>query len=147
MRTAVLLLLACAVWSETADAQKPEYKRAPGAMAQLPFSEAVQVGDILYMSGQIGTVPGTLKLIEGGIQAETRQTLDNIKEVLERHGGSLDNVVRCLVMLADMSEWGKMNEVYTTYFPKNKPARSSLGASGLALNARVEIECTAYVGK
>lgn len=147
IRTLTLLILACAAWTGAAVAQKPEYKRAPGAIAQLPFSEAVRVGDMLYMSGQIGIVPGTLKLIEGGIQAETRQTLENIKEALERHGGSMDSVVRCLVMLSDMSEWGKMNEVYTTFFPKNKPARSSLGASGLALNARVEIECTAYVGK
>jgi enamine deaminase RidA (YjgF/YER057c/UK114 family) len=72
--------------------------------------------------------------------------MDNIKGVLERHGSSLDRVVKCLVMLADIKDWPAMNKVYTAYFPKNLPARSALGASGLALNARVEIECTATAG-
>jgi reactive intermediate/imine deaminase len=126
---------------------KPEFKAASGAMANLPFSEAVRVGDMLYISGAIGVKPGTMQLVEGGIVAETRQTMDNIKAAVERHGSDMNNVVKCLVMIADMKEWGQMNEVYITYFPKNKPARSAFGASGLALNARVEIECTAVVTK
>jgi len=116
--------------------------------SQLPFSEAVRVGNMLYLSGQIGTrsMTGDVSKIErvpGGIKAETRQTMENIRAVLERHGSSLDRVVKCMVMLADMSEWGEMNSVYVTYFSKNLPARSALGASGLAMGARVEIECLA----
>ena len=113
--------------------------------AGLPFSEAVRVGDLLLLSGQLGLVPGTGKLAAGGIRAETRQTMENIRTVLEAHGCSLDDLVKCTVMLADMSEWGAMNEVYRTFF-ENPPARSALGASGLALDARVEIECIAVTG-
>lgn len=111
-----------------------------------PFTPAVQVGDILYLAGQIGTSANAQGgVVPGGVQAETRQTMDNIKDVLEKSGSSLDHVVKCTVMMADMSEWDAMNEVYTTYFPNHKPARSALGANGLALNARVEIECIAKV--
>jgi reactive intermediate/imine deaminase len=110
---------------------------------QLPFSDAVRVGDMLYLSGQIGNLPGTLQLAEGGIAGETRQTMENIKASLEKYGSSLDEVVKCTVFLADIAEWAAMNEVYRTYFPTNPPARSAMGASGLALGARVEIECLA----
>jgi reactive intermediate/imine deaminase len=100
-----------------------------------------------YLSGQIGTPDATSgTLVPGGIEAETRQTLENIKDVLQRTGSSMDRVVKCTVMMADMREWDRMNVVYATYFPKNKPARSALGANGLALGARVEIECWATVG-
>lgn len=110
---------------------------------QLPFSDAVKVGDMLYLSGKIGNLPGTSQLAEGGIAGETRQTLENIKASLEKYGSSLDEVVKCTVFLADIAEWGAMNEVYKTYFPSEPPARSALGTSGLALGARVEIECFA----
>lgn len=110
-----------------------------------PFSEAVRVGPMLYLSGQIGIDFDTGELVPGGIGPETRRTMENIQAALERYGSSLDRVVRCLVMLANMSEWSAMNEVYVTFFPGPKPARSALGASGLALGARVEIECTATV--
>lgn len=111
-----------------------------------PFSPAVRVGNVLYLSGQIGTDPSARgRVVPGGIKAETRQTLENIKDVLQRVGSSLDRVVKCTVMMADMAEWEAMNEVYATYFPGNKPARSAFGASGLALNARVEVECIATV--
>lgn len=112
----------------------------------LPFSAAVRVGDLLYLSGQIGT-DSTGKLVAGGIEPETRQTMDNIRAVVERQGSSMNRVVKCLVMLADMREWGAMNAVYVTYFPRHRPARSAMGASGLALSARVEIECIAVVGE
>ncbi|MCG8421475.1 MAG: Rid family detoxifying hydrolase, partial [Proteobacteria bacterium] len=111
----------------------------------LPFSDAVRVGSMLYLSGQIGIQPGTLKLVPGGIAAETRQALDGIKRVLEAHGSSLDRVVKVTVMMADIAEWPAMNQVYVTYFTKHKPARSAFAASGLALNARVEIEVIATV--
>jgi len=130
---------------ETTVDQKPdvEYLLMPGMEGlDLPFSSAVRVGNTLYLSGNIGNISGTLDLAEGGITGETRQTMDNISGVLQEFGSSMDDVVKCTVFLADMSEWGAMNEVYKTYF-KNPPARSALGASGLALNARVEIECIA----
>ena len=135
-----------------AGAQQPpaaaqvEYLRsAETAAANLPFSDAVRVGDMLYVSGQIGTVPGSLELAPGGIQGQTRQTLENIRAILERHGSSMDRVVKCLVMLTDMSQWPNMNEVYVTFFPRNLPARSAMGANALALGALVEIECMATV--
>ncbi len=110
-----------------------------------PFSDAVRVGHMLYLSGQLG-VDGSSGLVSGGIKAETKQTMDNIGRLLERYGSSFDQVVKCTVMLADMSEWGAMNEVYVTYFAKGRlPARSALGVNGLARGARVEIECMATV--
>jgi reactive intermediate/imine deaminase len=119
---------------------------AKTAALNLPFSEAVRVGNMLYLSGQIGTFPGTTQLAEGGIQGETRQTLENIKTVLEANGSSMDHVVKVTVMLADISEWPALNEVYVEYFPNNKPARSAFAGSGLAFNARCEIEVIATVG-
>ena len=109
----------------------------------LPFSDAVRVGHMLYLSGKIGNIPGTRNLAEGGIAGETRQTMENIKATLEKYGSSLGEVVKCTVFMADINEWDAMNEVYVTYFPVDPPARSALGASGLALNSRVEIECMA----
>jgi reactive intermediate/imine deaminase len=111
----------------------------------LPFSAAVRVGDVLFLSGQLGT-DSTGALVAGGIEPETRQTMENIRAVLEANGSSMDRVVKCLVMLADMGEWGAMNQVYVTFFPDHLPARSAMGASGLALGARVEIECLAVAG-
>jgi reactive intermediate/imine deaminase len=108
----------------------------------LPFSEAVQVGDMLYLSGQLGT-DSSGGLVPGGISAETRQALTNIADVLERHESSLDQVVKCTVMLADIREWGAMNEVYVTFFRSHPPARSAFGTNGLALGARIELECMA----
>ena len=108
----------------------------------LPFSAAVRVGRMLYLSGQIG-IDSSGKLVQGGIAAETRQAMDNIRAVLEQYGSSLDRVVKATVMLADMSEWSEMNKVYVTYFGDHLPARSALGANGLAMGARVEIECIA----
>jgi len=112
----------------------------------LPFSEAVQVGDFLFLSGQLGFVPGTRELAPGGITEETRQVMENIKAILERNGSSLDRVVKCTVFLADIGEWPAMNEVYRGFFPTDPPARSAVAVSGLALDARVEIECIAAVG-
>jgi len=125
--------------------RKPEvtYLQMPGsAELDLPFSSAVRVGNTLYLSGNLGFVPEMTGLAPGGITGETRQTMDNISSVLQEFGSSMDDVVKCTVFLADMAEWAAMNEVYRTYF-KNPPARSALGASGLALGARVEIECIA----
>ncbi len=146
---APVLLMACA--APPSDLGGPEmevaYLTTPGQESlDLPFSEAVQIGDLMILSGQIGVLPGTLTLVEGGIQAETRQTMENIKTVLERHGSSMERVVKCTVMLDDIDEWGALNEVYRGYFPVLKPARSAFGADGLALGAKVEIECWAMAG-
>jgi reactive intermediate/imine deaminase len=118
-----------------------EYTPMPGG-GRLPFSAAARVGSMLYLSGQIGT-DSALKLVPGGIGPETRQTMENIRAVLARNGATLDDVIRCTVMMADMGEWGAMNQVYAEYFPRHLPARSAFGATGLALGARVEIECIA----
>ncbi|HNP65688.1 MAG TPA: Rid family hydrolase [Woeseiaceae bacterium] len=141
----LMLLSGCDV-EVNHDDDKPEvsYLQLPGMEERnLPFSSAVRVGNTLYLSGNLGTLPGTLELVEGGIGPETRQTMENIKSVLEAFGSSMDEVVKCTVFLVNIDEWGAMNEVYTTYF-KNPPARSALGASGLALGASVEIECIAF---
>jgi 2-iminobutanoate/2-iminopropanoate deaminase len=112
-----------------------------------PFSPAVRVGNLIFLSGQIGTSGADASgstLVPGGIEAETRQTLENIRTTLAAVGSSMDKVIKCTVMMADMKEWDRMNTVYRTFFkPGRLPARSALGANGLALNARVEIECIA----
>lgn len=120
-----------------------EYFAAQSAR-RVPFSEAVRVGNMLYLAGQIGT-DAAGRVVPGGIAAETRQAMENIRAALERYGSSLDRVVKATVMLADMAEWGEMNQVYVTYFDEHLPARSAFGAAGLALGARVEIECIAVL--
>jgi 2-iminobutanoate/2-iminopropanoate deaminase len=110
----------------------------------VPFSEGTAVGGLVFLSGQLGNVPGTLTLVEGGIRAEARQALNNIVVVLEGQGLGLENLVRCTVMLADIAEWAEFNSVYAEFFADvPMPARSAFGCGGLALGARVEIECTA----
>ncbi len=111
----------------------------------LPFSDAVQAGDMLYLSGQIGVAEGTTMLVPGGIEGEARQTMDNIGAVLQRRGLGFDALVKCTVMLADMADWPAFNRVYVSYFePGRLPARSAFGASGLAFGGRIEVECWAY---
>ena len=111
---------------------------------QAPFPEGAAVGNVFFLSGQLGNKPGLMELVEGGIRAEARQTLENIKTVLEGQGLGLENLVRCTVMLADIAEWPVFNEVYREFFGATPlPARSALGCNGLALGARVEIECIA----
>jgi reactive intermediate/imine deaminase len=109
----------------------------------LPFSEAVAVGDLLFVSGQIGSKPGELKLVEGGVQAETRQAMANIIAILEKYGSGVNKIAKCTIFLGDMSEWGEMNVAYIEALGDHRPARSALGASGLALGGSVEIECIA----
>ena len=111
----------------------------------LPFSEAVRVGNLLYLSGQMGIVPGSMMVVSGGIKEEARQTMENIKTSLEAHGYSMNDLVKCMVMLVDISEWDAFNEVYKSFFQKRYPARSALGANGLALGALVEIDCIAVI--
>ena len=114
---------------------------------KLPFSQAVRVGDIVYLSGALGNVPGKLEVVPGGIEPETRQTMENIGALLKENGLAFADVFKCTVMLADMAEWPAFNRIYVGYFePGRLPARSAFGANGLALGARLELECWAYVG-
>jgi 2-iminobutanoate/2-iminopropanoate deaminase len=121
-----------------------EYFPVAGPVTR-PFSEAVRVGSMLYLAGALG-VDDSGAVVPGGIEPETERALANVKAVLERHGSSMDRVVKCTVMLADIGEWAAMNGVYVQHFTTNLPARSALGVSGLALGGRVEIECIATVG-
>jgi reactive intermediate/imine deaminase len=112
----------------------------------LPFSEAVRVGDTLYLSGQLGI--GSDGKLPGGIEAQTKQALDNVGGILKRAGLGYEDVFHCTAMLSDMALWPAFNKVYVTYFPEGKrPARSAFGASGLALGGLIELECQAYAGK
>ena len=113
----------------------------------VPLSEAVKVDDTLYLSGQIGVKPGKLELVPGGIKEESRQTLENLRTTLEAHGFSMRDVVKCTVMLVDIAKWGEFNEVYKSFFSAPYPARSALGANGLAVGAQVEVECIAVASK
>lgn len=134
---AIVFVAACA-------APRPavEFLARPGSPG--PFSEAVRADNIVFLSGVLGT-DSTGRLVPGGIGPETRQSLENVKAALERNGMTMENVVKCTAMLADIAEWGAMNAVYRTYFPGPKPARSAFGASGLVLGARIELECIAAV--
>ena len=131
--------------ASASSAAPPEYLGRPNLGANpLPFSEAVKVGDMLYLSGQIGMVDGK---VPEGIEAQTKATMDAIADVLKRNGRSMDDVVKCTVMLDDMADWPAFNTVYVTYFkPGRLPARSAFGADGLALGAKLEVECMAYAG-
>lgn len=146
---AVLLsapFIACAGQPAAAPAVTPQFfVSSDSLMKSLPFSEAVRVGNLLFLSGQIGNLPGTTTLAPGGIGPESRQTLEHIRAILERHGATLKDVVKCTVFLADMGEWGAFNAVYREFFTAPYPARSALGSSGLAFKARVEVECVAVV--
>ena len=113
----------------------------------LPFSDAVMVDNMIYLSGQLGNIPGSFKLVEGGIRAETIQTMENIKSVLNANGATMNDIIKCQVFIEDINEWGIFNEEYVKFFSGKKPARSALGANGLALGARVEVECVACKGK
>lgn len=111
-------------------------------MKGFPLSEAVRVGDMLYLSGQVG-IDDSQSLVPGGVAAETRQTLKNIRAILEQNGSSLDRVIKVTVLLAKIDDWAEMNEAYLPYFSGHLPARTAFGVNGLALGAQVEIECVA----
>lgn len=139
-------LLALAV---SAAAGPTVYHQSPPAVAAgLPFSEATEVNGILYLSGQLGARPGELSVVPGGLEAETRQMFSNIGDTLKSRGLDFDDVFKCTVMLADMRVWGAFNKVYVTYFkPGRMPSRSAMGVNGLALGARVEMECWANMAR
>ena len=138
----ILTLAVIAACATTKQASTVEFLARPNAPG--PFSEAVRVGNIVFLSGVLGT-DSTGRLVPGGIGPETKQALENVKAALERNHLTMNDVVKCTVMLADIAEWGAMNQVYAAYFTGNKPARSAFGASGLVRNGRLELECIAAV--
>ena len=149
MKIAVAIAIGALMMSNAADAQtRPavQHYGQPTLNGQpLPFSEAVRVGDILYLSGQLGRGPDG-KLPEG-IEAQTRQTLENVGATLKLAGLDYADIFHCTAMLGDMKLWPDFNKVYVTYFPEGKrPARSAFGTSGLALGALIELEWQAYAG-
>ena len=134
-------IVACQPPASQADAAQPVVQQdaAPEYLnpnPRAPYSEGVRHGGLLFVAGKLGGGG------ERGIQPETRRVLESVQDALERFGSSMDRVLKCTVFLADMAEWGAMNEVYTEFFPENKPARTAVGA-GMAGDARVEIECIA----
>ncbi|MCC7051964.1 MAG: RidA family protein [Gemmatimonadaceae bacterium] len=140
--TRLLLAAASVLLTACASARAPEFLGTTVGPPR-PFSPAVRANGFIYLAGQVGT-DSTGAIVTGGIQAETRQVMRNIGDVLQRTGSSFDRVVKCTAFLADMREWNAMNEVYVTFFPAGHyPARSAMGVNGLALGARVEIECIA----
>ena len=115
-----------------------------GALPEsLPLCSAVRVGETVYVSGNIGNPAGELRLVEGGVGAETAQALAHMETALEAAGSSKDRVIRCLVFLTDMADFQTMNEAYVAFFGDHRPARSTVAVVGLAIDARVEIECIA----
>ena len=149
MKLAIAFATGVLMMSTAADAAAPERPAVehfgkPSLNGQpLPFSEAVRVGDVLYLSGQIGFGPDGK--LPDGIEAQSKQAMENIGGVLKRAGLDYADVFHCTAFLADMKDWPAFNKVYVPYFPAGKmPARSAFGANGLALGALLEIECQAY---
>lgn len=119
--------------------------QAPKAIG--PYSVAIKAGHMVFTSGQIGLIPETGVIIEGGVEAETRQALTNLSHVLEASGTSLARVVKTTVFLRDMADFARMNAIYGEFFTENPPARSAVQAAGLPKGAAVEIECTALLNE
>lgn len=141
---AAQLIIAAVLFASCSAASEPTsraYDRDP-SLGDLPFSSAVIVGDTIYLSGEIGRAPGTTEVVEG-VAAQTRQIFENYKATLARLDSGLEDIVKCTVFLGDMSDYAEMNAEYAKAFPGDKPARSTVGVSGLALGAALEIECLA----
>ncbi len=148
-----IILIQLYLWSMLAgilakEPNKVEYISSKiGKQLKLPFSEAVRVGDTLYLSGQIGIDPLTGKLVSGGMAAEARQTMTNIQTTLYKNKLGFDDVIKCTVFIDDIKKWQQFNQIYRQYFKNHFPARSALGVNGLALGAAIEVECIAYFSK
>jgi lysine/arginine/ornithine transport system substrate-binding protein len=128
-------------------AAAPDFPRYFPGGEGLPFADAVQVGEMIHLSGVIGVSAGD-ELVKGGFGPQMVQTMENLSSALQRSGSSLENVAKCTVILADMKDFGAMNEVYKRYFPTDRlPARTTFGAKKLVMNARVEVECMAVASR
>lgn len=140
------LIVATALVITRADEEQapPAVVSVPGLLpAGVPFTPAVRAGGLIFLSGQVGIRPGTFELVDGGVEAEARQTMENIGKVLAVAGAGYEDIVKCTVFLADIADWAAFNEVYGEYFPDGPPARSAFAASGLVLGAATEVDCIA----
>lgn len=117
--------------------------KAPKAIG--PYSQAVCVENLVFAAGQVGLDPATMELVEGGVEAQTRQVLSNLKHVLESADSGLNFVIKTTVFLADMHDFPNMNTIYAEFFPENPPARSTVQVAALPKDALVEIECVALI--
>ena len=144
----VLLFIATAGCEPVDDEPRPAAVVAPesAVLDGLPFSPAVRAGGFLFLSGAIGTRPGTTELVSDDVAEQTTRTMANLETVLRAGGADLGDVVKCTVFLTDMADYAAMNEAYAAVWPGRPPARSTVAGSGLALGAKVEIECIAFVG-
>lgn len=152
MKPAIALAAALALLAAPASAGKAPPPPTgpiftPSAMPY-PFSSAVRVGDVLYLSGEIGATDDFKAMVPGGVGPETERIFARMSQTLARHGLGLDDLFKCTVFLADMKDWPEFNAIYARQFkPGRYPARSALGANGLALGAKVELECWAWAGR
>lgn len=142
----LLMVAGCAAPVEDDADEAVVVAPASAVLGDLPFSPGIRAGDFLFLSGAIGTSPGTTELVSDDVGEQTAQTLANLETVLQADGLDLGDVVKCTVFLVDMDHYTAMNEVYRTVWPGPPPARSTVAGSGLALGAKVEIECIAYTG-
>jgi reactive intermediate/imine deaminase len=140
-----LALAGCATSGTAPERRIIATDKAPAAIAA--YSQGVQVGNTLYLAGQIGMDPATRELAPGGIEPETRRALDNCKAVLEAAGFTLRDVVQVQVLLADINDYNALNQIYVTYFPKDPPARAAYAVAALPRGARVEVLMTAVKGE
>ena len=143
MKKYLLLVLLVGFWGcENSKQNKTTYHSHK--LDSVPYSESVQVGDMLYISGQIANLEDDYnKIIEGGIRPQVNQTMKNIKTILEKYNASMDDIVKCTCILANGDDWGMMSEEYVKYFKKHKPARTTFGGAELGDDILVEIECIA----
>lgn len=118
-------------------------ENAPAAIG--PYSQAVQVGNLLFTSGQIPFVPSTGELVSKDIREQTKQCLENINGILEEAGPGLENCIKCTIFIKDMNQFGQINEVYSSYFPENPPARSCVEVARLPKDVDIEIEAIALI--
>ena len=119
--------------------------RAPAAVG--PYSQAIRIGDFVFTAGQIALAPETGKLVEDSIEAQTRQVMENLTNVLKAAGTTLDNVVKTTIFVTDLGDFATINQVYGSYFASSPPARSTVQVAGLPLGANVEIEVIALVSQ
>lgn len=118
-------------------------EKAPKAIG--PYSQAIRIEGLVFTAGQVGFNPATMEIVAGGIEAQTRQVLTNLKHVLEAADSGLNFVVKTTVFLQDMNDFAAMNAVYAEFFPENPPARSTVAVAALPKGALVEIECVALL--
>ena len=129
--------------SKSEDRQVVSTPNAPKAIG--PYSQAIRAGNFVFTAGQIGLDPSTMEIVAGGVEAQTRQVLNNLRHVLEAAGSELGRVVKTIVFLTDMANFAAMNAIYSEYFPENPPARSTVAVAALPKGGLVEIEIVALL--